>query len=143
MPVVPPALAYPSTTSPLNLKALAAKDNNVPFYVALPSSTIDWELKNGKDIPIEQRSGEEVKYVQGSYQGDIVKVLITPEESNVVNYAFDVTPRNLVTGIITERGICNSHKILDLYPAMFIICLNIIINLKNMWIQNFQMKKIL
>ena len=98
------------------LKAVAANDNGVPFYAALPSSTIDWELQNGRDIPIEQRSGEEVKYVQGSYDGNIVKVLITPEESNVVNYAFDVTPRNLVTGIITERGICNSHKILDLYP---------------------------
>jgi methylthioribose-1-phosphate isomerase len=100
------------------LKALAARDNNVPFYVALPSSTFDWELESGYDVPIEKRGGDEVKYVQGLYEDEIVKVLLTPEESEAANYAFDVTPRNLVNGLITERGICEANKegILNLYP---------------------------
>ncbi|RME54888.1 S-methyl-5-thioribose-1-phosphate isomerase [Candidatus Woesearchaeota archaeon] len=104
------------------LKALAAKANNVPFYVALPSSTFDWELENGYDIPIEQRSGEEVKYIQGLLNGKIEKVLLTPEQSNAVNYAFDVTPPELVTGLITERGICEAKKesILKLYPEKLV-----------------------
>ena len=93
------------------LKALAANDNNVPFYVALPSSSIDWELRDGlKDIPIEQRTGEEVKYIQGLNDGKIQKVLLTPEESPVANYGFDVTPARLVDGLITERGICEASE---------------------------------
>jgi methylthioribose-1-phosphate isomerase len=101
------------------LKALAAKDNNVPFYVALPSSTFDWEMRDGVlEIPIEERDKEEVQYIQGLSDGEIKKVLLTPENSNATNYAFDVTPSRLVTGLITERGICkaNEKSILDLYP---------------------------
>ncbi len=101
------------------LKALAAKDNNVPFYVALPSSTFDWEMKDGvKEIPIEERGKEEVKYIQGLSDCEIKKVLLTPENSHATNYAFDVTPSRLVTGLITERGVCKANKksVLDLYP---------------------------
>lgn len=100
------------------LKALAAKDNNIPFYVALPSSTFDWKLREGKDIPIEERNAEEVKYIQGLNNGEIKKVLLSPEKSPAANYSFDVTPRKLVTGLITERGICkaNEESILNLFP---------------------------
>lgn len=102
------------------LKALAAKDNNVPFYVALPSSTFDWNMRNGMDIPIEQRGNEEVKYIQGLNEqtGKIEKVLLTPKNSPAANYAFDVTPARLITGLITERGICqaNEESILKLFP---------------------------
>nr|MCK4930111.1 S-methyl-5-thioribose-1-phosphate isomerase [Nanoarchaeota archaeon] len=101
------------------LKALAAKDNNVPFYVALPSSTFDWTVRDGvKEIPIEQRGEEEVKYIQGLCDGEIKKVLLTPKKSKATNYAFDVTPARLVTSLITERGICapNEKSILELYP---------------------------
>merc|ERR1719401_2812040 len=88
------------------LKALAAKDNNIPFYVALPSSTIDWELEDGADIPIEERGAEEVKFAEGRCSdGKRRKVLLTPESSPAGNWAFDVTPRRLVTGLITERGL--------------------------------------
>ena len=93
------------------LKALAAKDNNVPFYVAAPSSSIDWKLNDGvKEIPIELRSDEEIKYIQGLHEGEIKKVLLTPAESPAANYAFDVTPARLVTGLITEKGICEASK---------------------------------
>ncbi len=101
------------------LKALAAKDNHVPFYTALPSSTFDWDIRDGvKEIPIEQREGEEVKYIQGMHAGEMVSVLLTPENSPAANYAFDVTPARLVTGLITERGICEASEdgILGLYP---------------------------
>ena len=101
------------------LKALAAKDNNIPFYVALPSSSFDWKIKNGiKEIPIEQRGDEEVKYAHGLINGRIKKVLLTPKDSPAANFAFDVTPRRLITGLITERGICeaNEESILNLYP---------------------------
>jgi len=101
------------------LKALAANDNNIPFYVALPSSTFDWTIKDGiKDIIIEQRGEEEVKYVQGLREGEIQSVLITPKDSQTANYAFDVTPAKYITGLITERGICkaNEESILELYP---------------------------
>ncbi len=101
------------------LKALAAADNNVPFYVALPSSTIDWEIEDGiKDIPIEQRNPEEVSFIEGVDNDEVRKVLITPPGSNIANYAFDVTPSRLVTGLITERGICEANKgsILGLFP---------------------------
>jgi len=101
------------------LKAVAAKDNGVPFYVALPSSTFDWKIRGGvKEIPIEQRGGEEVKYARGFCEGKIKEVLLTPKESKTANYAFDVTPARLVSGLITERGICEASEkgVLDLYP---------------------------
>ncbi len=101
------------------LKALAAKDNGVPFYVALPSSTLDFEVADGvREIPIEERSAEEVRYIQGMRNGKIFKVLLTPLESPAANYAFDVTPARLVTGLITERGICAASEagISGLYP---------------------------
>ena len=89
------------------LKALAAKDNGVPFYVALPSSTIDWTLNDGvKEIPIEERSQEEMTHMSGrTANGEIVKVQISAPGSRAANYGFDVTPARLVTGLITERGI--------------------------------------
>ncbi len=88
------------------LKALAAHDNNVPFYVALPSSTIDWEIKDAKDIPIEERNSEELSHVEGiDENNEIKKVLIYPSKSKAMNLAFDVTPAKYVTGLITERGI--------------------------------------
>ncbi len=101
------------------LKALAAFDNNVPFYVALPSSSFDWNIKDGiKEIPIEERGAEEVKYMEGLCEGEIKKILLTPAESNATNFGFDVTPARLVTGLITERGICKAEKesILSLFP---------------------------
>jgi methylthioribose-1-phosphate isomerase len=101
------------------LKALAAKDNNVPFYVALPSSTFDWKIRDGvKEIPIEQRDGEEVKYIQGLYEGELKNVLLMPESSKAGNFAFDVTPARLITGLITERGICeaSANGVFGLYP---------------------------
>ena len=101
------------------LKALAAHDNGVPFYVALPSSTFDWELRDGvRDVPIEQRDGTEVRLIEGLHEGELVSVLLTPEESPAANYAFDVTPARLVTGLITERGICaaSDEAVLSLYP---------------------------
>ena len=89
------------------LKALAARDNNVPFYVALPSPTIDFTVVDGvKEIPIEQRGPEEVTTMTGrTADGRIESVRIVPDGSNVVNYGFDVTPARLVTGLITERGV--------------------------------------
>ena len=88
------------------LKALAAHDNNLPFYVALPSSTIDWEIKNSKDIPIEERNSEELSHVEGiDENNEIKKVLIYPKKSKAMNLAFDVTPAKYVTGLITEKGI--------------------------------------
>jgi methylthioribose-1-phosphate isomerase len=101
------------------LKALAAKDNNIPFYVALPSSTFDWKMRDGiKEIPIEQRDATEVKYINGLHEGEIKSVLLTPANSPAANYAFDVTPARLVTGLITERGICEASEtgIFGLYP---------------------------
>lgn len=102
------------------LKALAAHDNGVPFYVALPSSTFDWTLRDGaRDIPIEQRDGDEVKYMDGiTATGQIETVRLMPENSPVANFGFDVTPARLVTGLITERGICAATEtaILNLYP---------------------------
>ncbi len=101
------------------LKALAAKDNNVPFYVALPSSSFDWEKRNGvQEIPIEQRDGHEVKYIQGLVDGELKWVLLTPQDSPAANFAFDVTPSRLVTGLITERGVCEASEegVLSLYP---------------------------
>ncbi len=91
------------------LKALAAHDNNVPFYVALPSSTIDWDIKDFKDIPIEKRNPEELSYIEGKDENNnIKKVLIYPETSRSMNLAFDITPAKYVTGLITEKGVCEA-----------------------------------
>ncbi len=101
------------------LKALAAKDNNIPFYVALPSSTFDWNITNGiADIPIEEREPDEIRYVQGLCNKKIEKVLIPPETSKAANHAFDVTPARLVSGFITERGVCKASEqdIMSLFP---------------------------
>ena len=101
------------------LKALAAFDNKIPFYVALPSSSFDWNIKDGiKEIPIEKRDADEVKYVSGLCDGEIKKVLITPQDSKAINLGFDVTPSRMITGLITERGICkaNEKDILNLFP---------------------------
>jgi methylthioribose-1-phosphate isomerase len=102
------------------LKALAAKDNNVPFYVALPSSTIDWELRDGlHEIPIENRSGDELKFITGlSHDNKLTTVLCGLRETPASNYAFDVTPARLVSGIITERGIAaaSEESLLQLFP---------------------------
>jgi methylthioribose-1-phosphate isomerase len=93
------------------LKALAAKDNNVPFYVALPSSTIDWETYNLKNIPIEERNSEELSYVEGlDESNNIKKILIYPKKSKAMNLAFDVTPAKYITGLITEKGVCEASK---------------------------------
>lgn len=93
------------------LKALAAYDNNIPFYVALPSSTIDLNLFDGiADIPIEERNPYEVRFVEGLYNGEMISVLIPPEKSPAANYAFDVTPARLVTGLITEKGIIKANR---------------------------------
>ena len=93
------------------LKALAAYDNEVPFYVALPSSTIDWNIKDSKDIPIEERNSEELSHVEGIDENNQVKkVLIYPEKSKAMNLAFDVTPAKYVTGLITERGISKASS---------------------------------
>jgi methylthioribose-1-phosphate isomerase len=101
------------------LKALAAQDNNVPFYVALPSSSIDWQARDGlKQIPIEERSAEEIRHADGWFDGQQVAVRIAPDESPAANYGFDVTPGHLVTGLITERGVCEANEkgIRSLFP---------------------------
>jgi methylthioribose-1-phosphate isomerase len=102
------------------LKALAAHDNGVPFYAALPSSTIDWTLEDGvRDVPIEERSAREVTHVQGrADDGRMLEVEVVAPGSAVANPAFDVTPARLVTGIITERGIASASRegLLSLYP---------------------------
>ena len=103
------------------LKALAARDNDIPFYVALPSTTIDWQARDGvREIPIEERDGEEVSHVRGIADGRPVTVRMTATSTPVSNYAFDVTPARLVTGLITERGVCAASEdgLLDLFPEM-------------------------
>jgi len=93
------------------LKALAANDNNVPFYVALPSSTIDWNTKNFKDIPIEERASSELSHIEGlDENNNIKKILIYPKKSKSMNLAFDITPAKYITGLITEKGICDASK---------------------------------
>lgn len=104
------------------LKALAAFDNNIPFYVALPSSTLDCSIEDGvKNIPIETRDQNEVKYIQGFENGELKSVLICPETTQAINYGFDVTPARLVTGLITERGVCEASEegIRQLFPEKF------------------------
>ncbi|MBV9553823.1 MAG: S-methyl-5-thioribose-1-phosphate isomerase [Alphaproteobacteria bacterium] len=101
------------------LKALAAYDNDVPFYVALPSPTIDWTLADGDGIPIEQRDPREVTHIAGwAESGERTEVRLTPAGSAAGNYAFDVTPARLVTGLVTERGICAASRdgLLGLFP---------------------------
>jgi methylthioribose-1-phosphate isomerase len=101
------------------LKALAAMDNGVPFYAALPVSTIDWNLEHGRDIEIEERAADEVTQVAGrTAAGEVVSVRVVPEGSAALNLAFDVTPARLVSGIITERGVCPASRdgLLGLYP---------------------------
>ena len=93
------------------LKALAAYDNNVPFYVALPSSTIDWDIKDFKDIPIEERNSEELSHVEGlDENNNVKKVLIYPKKSKTMNLAFDITPAKYISGLITEKGICEASE---------------------------------
>jgi len=93
------------------LKALAAHDNNVPFYVALPSSTIDWDIKDFKNIPIEERNSEELSHVEGvDDKGNVTKVKIYPKKSKAMNLAFDITPAKYVTGLITEKGVCEASE---------------------------------
>jgi len=100
------------------LKALAAYDNNVPFYVALPSSTIDWDIKNFKDIPIEERNPEELSHIEGLDENNVLKkILIYPKKSKALNLAFDITPAKYVTGLITEKGICEASN--DALKKMF------------------------
>ena len=91
------------------LKALAAHDNSVPFYVALPSSTIDWNIKDYKEIPIEERNSEELSHIEGlDENGDLKKIQLYPQKSKAMNLAFDVTPAKYVTALITEKGICDA-----------------------------------
>jgi methylthioribose-1-phosphate isomerase len=94
------------------LKALAAKDNGVPFYVALPSPTIDFSVSDGlAEIPIEQRAPEEVATMTGrTTDGRIETVKVVPDGSPVANYGFDVTPARLITGLITERGVIGANR---------------------------------
>ncbi len=100
------------------LKALAAQDNKIPFYVALPSSSFDWTIRDGSEIPIEERGAEELKRAEGWRNGQMLEVSVAPESSPAANYGFDVTPRRLVTGLITERGVCKAAEksILELFP---------------------------
>ena len=101
------------------LKALAAHDNDVPFYVALPSPTIDWTLDDGRDIPIEERAADEVTKIQGkTASGEVITVEIVPEGANAGNPAFDVTPARMVTGLITERGVAIASKqsLAEMFP---------------------------
>ena len=103
------------------LKALAAHDNDIPFYVALPSTTIDWHSRDGlREIPIEERDAEEVSHIPGVCDGRRSVVRTTADNTPISNYAFDVTPARLVTGLITERGICDASEdgLLGLFPEM-------------------------
>ena len=93
------------------LKALSAKDNNVPFYVALPSTTIDWSIKDHKQIPIEERNSEELSHIEGvDENNEIKKIRIYPQKTKSLNPSFDVTPAKLVTGLITEKGVCEASE---------------------------------
>jgi len=105
------------------LKALAAKANGVPFYVALPSSTIDWTVSDGrKEIPIEERDEREISHIfwGKNADGKVTEVQITPDGAKVANPAFDVTPAELVTGLITERGVCEATEeaLTEMFPDL-------------------------
>lgn len=105
------------------LKALAARAHNIPFYVALPSTTFDWKLEQGVGhIEIEERDPDEIHYVWGLSDGAIKPARITPEDSPAANYGFDITPAELITGFITERGVCaaSSESLKTLFPEKFI-----------------------
>lgn len=104
------------------LKALAASDNNIPFYAALPSTTIDFSISDGlSEIVIELRNPEEVKNITAFHEGSVISARICPEDSGAVNYAFDVTPARLITGLITEKGICRADEedIKKMFPSRF------------------------
>ena len=102
-------------------KALAAADNNVPFYVALPSSTIDWTINDGlKEIPIEERSDEEILYIEGKLNNKVEKIQLFGDGIKGANYAFDVTPARLVTGLITEKGVCKPNELHKLFNIHFV-----------------------
>jgi methylthioribose-1-phosphate isomerase len=104
------------------LKAVAAKENGIPFYVALPSSTFDWEIEDGlREIPIEERDPDEQRYVWGLGPQGRTRVLICPEETPARNFGFDVTPGRYLTGLITERGVCEAKlaSIKGLYPEHY------------------------
>lgn len=110
------------------LKAMAARDNNVPFYALMPSSSIDFSLYDGqKEILIEERDPEEVTSVRGLYLGEVIPVRICPEETRAGNWGFDITPASLVTGFVTERGICSADEksIKEMFSDK--------IKLKNIW----------
>ena len=101
------------------LKALSAYDNDIPFYVALPSSTFDWEKTDGlTQIPIEIRDADEIAFISGEIEEKIQKLRLIPEQTNCLNIAFDVTPAKYISGLITPRGICNANEtsILEMYP---------------------------
>lgn len=102
------------------LKALAAADNGVPFYVALPSTTIDWTIDDGSAIPIEERDPAEVSLVRGRWGEEYVEVRTIPETTAIRNFGFDVTPARLITGLITERGVCAASErgLAQLFPSM-------------------------
>jgi methylthioribose-1-phosphate isomerase len=101
------------------LKALAARDNDVPFYVAAPSSSIDWEIEEVAAVPIEERNADEVSYITGQTDdGRTARVRLTPHGTAAKNFGFDVTPSRLVTGLVTERGVCAASRegLLGLFP---------------------------
>jgi methylthioribose-1-phosphate isomerase len=101
------------------LKALAAADNNVPFYVALPGSTIDWGTEAGTEIPIEERAADEVTHIPGRTDGgEVTRVALCPDDTPAANPAFDITPAQLVTALVTERGVCDptAEALAALYP---------------------------
>jgi methylthioribose-1-phosphate isomerase len=98
------------------LKALAAHDCKVPFYAAVPSSSIDWTIGEPEEIPIEERSGDEVRFVHGrDSEGAPARVEIVPAGSGVANPAFDVTPRRYVTGLVTERGVATPAELAGMF----------------------------
>ena len=106
-----------------NLKALAAHDNNIPFYSAFPSSSFDFEISNGiKEISVEERDPEEVRTVSGMSGSRMTSVRICPENSAISNFGFDVTPAKYITGLITERGICRplEKDIKEMFSDKFI-----------------------
>ena len=101
------------------LKALAAADNDIPFYVALPRTTIDWTIDNGEDIPIEERDSSEVTHISGrAGDGSVKRIQVTADGTKAANYAFDVTPARLVTRLVTDQGTCAASKegLLGLFP---------------------------
>ena len=110
---------WKTTIAKISALKEVSKDNNIPFYVALPSSSIDWNMENGiSEIPIEQRNSDEITYIQGLIDKKIENVMITGDKFPVRNFGFDVTPAKFVSGLITERGICKAKKssIYSLFP---------------------------